>query len=184
MRLAGLIFAAALHAQNSTSCVVTIAGGIIRCVPPPIIAPTPVTIPVSVNGNKIGDAKAINFVEYPGVKLTPVLDVSTGTVTIAISATPQPAPSIPTGEIGLITMQSGQKPDPPEAGKGRLYVDQDTKTLGCIFGDTESCLPGVQVAAPSNATAPCASGSWAVDANYFYICYLKDRWKKTALATW
>lgn len=63
-----------------------------------------------------------------------------------------------------------------QAGPGLLKV-----------GDTLQVDPAViayRVGVPASSSAACLPGSWAVDANWFYVCVAADTWRRAALGSW
>jgi hypothetical protein len=48
----------------------------------------------------------------------------------------------------------------------------------------DSAVVSLRVAVPATTSSPCATGSWAADASYFYVCTTADTWRRTALSAW
>lgn len=48
----------------------------------------------------------------------------------------------------------------------------------------DTSLVGLQAAAPAASSSVCTAGSWAKDANFYYVCVSANTWKRAALSSW
>jgi hypothetical protein len=61
-------------------------------------------------------------------------------------------------------------------------IGTDVGGVATLSADTT--VLGLRVAAPATASSACATGSWATDSSYYYLCVATNSWKRTAIAAW
>jgi hypothetical protein len=70
----------------------------------------------------------------------------------------------------------------------RITSNNDSKNLMAIDQDGQISTPigtvGVRVSVPPISTAPCKTGNWAADNEYFYICLSENKWRRAGLSSW
>jgi hypothetical protein len=66
------------------------------------------------------------------------------------------------------------------AGPGISTSDVNGNTV--VSADTT--MVSFRVTAPATSTAACQAGSWASDANYFYVCVAQNTWRRSVLSSW
>jgi hypothetical protein len=45
-------------------------------------------------------------------------------------------------------------------------------------------LVGIRAPVPSISSSACATGTWSLDASFYYVCVATNSWRRAALATW
>ena len=66
------------------------------------------------------------------------------------------------------------------SGTGLVSVTASGQTTMSV----DTAAVGLRVAVPGTAVTACTSGSWAADANFFYVCYGTDTWRRAAVSSW
>ena len=61
-------------------------------------------------------------------------------------------------------------------------VGTDVGGVATLSADTT--VLGLRVAAPATVASTCATGSWASDGSFYYLCVATNSWKRTAIAAW
>lgn len=54
---------------------------------------------------------------------------------------------------------------------------------GVLTISADPSVISLRVAVPASSSVACTQGTWASDANYFYLCIATNTWKRTALST-
>ena len=67
-----------------------------------------------------------------------------------------------------------------QPGAGLLSIESAGKTTL----STDPTLVGMRTAAPPTSSTACMTGSWAMDASYFYLCLSTGSWRRASLSTW
>jgi hypothetical protein len=76
----------------------------------------------------------------------------------------------------------------------RAFLSTKTFTtgIGLIGSDVggqavlsiDTSLVGLQTTAPATSSSVCTVGSWAKDADFYYVCVSANTWKRAALSSW
>jgi hypothetical protein len=65
-------------------------------------------------------------------------------------------------------------------GAGLVAVETAASTILAL----DPSVVGLKVAVPVSATSVCETGAWAADANYLYVCFQANSWRRAALTSW
>ena len=65
-------------------------------------------------------------------------------------------------------------------GGGLMSVESSGKTTL----SADPALIGLRTAVPTASNTTCTTGSWAMDASYFYLCVSSASWRRVATASW
>lgn len=82
--------------------------------------------------------------------------------------------------LGGVDWRAFQSTRTLAAGSGLLLIESPLVTTVAL----DPALAPLRVSAPATATDTCTSGSWAADADYFYMCHAANTWTRVAMATW
>ena len=66
------------------------------------------------------------------------------------------------------------------ASTGLTSVESSGKTVLTV----DSTIVSLRTSVPPTSSTACATGSWATDSSYYYLCVSLNSWRRAALATW
>jgi len=66
------------------------------------------------------------------------------------------------------------------ASTGLTSAESSGKTVLTV----DSTIVSLRTSVPPTSSTACATGSWATDSSYYYLCVSLNSWRRAALATW
>jgi hypothetical protein len=85
-----------------------------------------------------------------------------------------------TAQSGITDLRAFLSTKAIQPGAGLLSIESAGKTTL----STDPTLVGMRTAAPTSSSTACTTGSWAMDASYFYLCLSTGSWRRASLSTW
>jgi hypothetical protein len=66
------------------------------------------------------------------------------------------------------------------ASTGLTSAESSGKTIVTV----DSTVVSLRTSVPATSSAACATGTWATDSSYYYLCVSLNSWRRAALSTW